>query len=68
MCIHLDGPHIMGFTHKGFVEMIGSFPRVKLVDYKGALMYPLPFVMAKRIIDHFIGLSGYVCYLLQKRE
>ena len=66
MCIHLDSSHVRSFTHKDFVKLLNSLESVKLVDYKGSLMYPLPFFIANRIKDHFIGLSGYVCYLLQK--
>jgi len=66
MCIHLDGPHVRAFTHESFIKMLASFQRVKLMDCTGAIMYPLPFFMAKCISDYFVGLSGYVCYLLQK--
>lgn len=66
MCIHLDGPHVRAFTHKSFVHMLASFQRVKLIDCKGSIMYPLPFFIAKFVANYFVGLSGYVCYLLQK--
>ena len=66
MCIHLDGPHVRSFTHKSFVEMLASLEGVKSIDCKGALMYPLPLIIAKFLAKHFIGLSGYTCYLLQK--
>ena len=68
MCIHLDGPHVRAFTHKGFVRMLDSFQRVKLIDCTGSAMYPLPFFMARYIGDYFVGLTGYVCYLLRKIE
>jgi ubiquinone/menaquinone biosynthesis C-methylase UbiE len=43
-----------------------SLKIVKLLDCNGSLMYPLPYFIANRIKGHFTGLSGYVCYLLQK--
>jgi methionine biosynthesis protein MetW len=66
MCIHLDGPHIRAFTHRNFVKMLSSMPSIKLKDTEGALMYPLPFFLAKYLVRYFVGPSGYVCYLLQK--
>ncbi len=66
MCIHLDSNHVRSFTHKGFVKMLTSLQGVKLIDCKGALMYPLPLIIAKFLAKHFVGLSGYTCYLLRK--
>lgn len=66
LCIHLDGPHVRSFTHKGFVKMLGSLEEVTLIDSNGALMFPLPSKVAKVLSGHFVGLSGYTCYLLQK--
>lgn len=67
MCIYLDGPHVRGYTHKSFINLLNSLQKVRLIDYTGSTtMYPLPFVMAKFLANYFIGLSGYVCYLLQK--
>jgi len=66
MCIHLGGPHVRSFAHKSFVKMLASLNRLKLVDCCGSLMYPLPFFLAKSFSHRFVGLSGYVCYLLQK--
>ena len=66
LCIHLDSSHVRSFTHKNFVKLLKSLESVRLIDCKGSLMYPLPFFIANRMKDHFIGLSGYVCYLLQK--
>jgi methionine biosynthesis protein MetW len=66
MCIHLDGPHVRSFTHKSFVKMLDSLQGIELIDYKGALMYPLPLIAAKFLSKHFVGLSGYTCYLLRK--
>jgi ubiquinone/menaquinone biosynthesis C-methylase UbiE len=66
MCIHLDGSHVRSFAHKSFVKMLASLSRVQLVDCCGSLMYPLPFFLAKSFSHRFVGLSGYVCYLLQK--
>ena len=68
MCIHLDGSHVRSFTHKSFVEMLASVRGVKLIDCKGALMYPLPFIVATFLANYFIGLSGYTCYLLRKTQ
>ena len=66
MCIHLDGSHVRGFTHKGFIKMLASKERVKLMDCTGSVMYPLPFFVTKFMRDYFVGLTGYVCYLLQR--
>jgi ubiquinone/menaquinone biosynthesis C-methylase UbiE len=66
LCIHLDSSHVRSFTHRNFVKLLNSLESVRLIDCKGSLMYPLPFLIANRIKNHFIGLSGYVCYLLQK--
>jgi ubiquinone/menaquinone biosynthesis C-methylase UbiE len=66
MPIDIDGPHVRSFTHKAFVKMLASLERVRLIDCTGSLMYPLPFFMAKHTSDYFIGLTGYVCYLLRK--
>jgi len=67
MCIALDGPHVRSFTHRNFVKMLSSLPRVKLIDYEGSLMYPLPFFLGRLLALRCVGLSGYVCYLLQKK-
>jgi len=66
MCIDMDGSHVRAFTHRSFLRMLDSLQETKLVDFEGALMYPLPFFLAKTFAHHFVGLSGYVCYLLQK--
>ena len=66
MCISLDGQHVRGFTHKGFLEILDSYNQIELVDCAGALMYPLPFSISKHLAKYFIGLSGYICYLLKK--
>ena len=66
LCIHLDSSHVRSFTHRNFVKLLNSLESVRLIDCKGSLMYPLPFFIANRIKDHFIGLSGYICYLLHK--
>jgi 2-polyprenyl-3-methyl-5-hydroxy-6-metoxy-1,4-benzoquinol methylase len=66
MCIHLDGPHVRAFTHRSFLKILVNFKGIELIDCTGAVMYPLPFSMTKFISDYFIGLSGYVCYLLRK--
>ena len=68
MCIHLDSSHVRSFTHKNFVKLLNSLESVKLIDCRGALMYPFPLYIAKLISDYFVGLSGYVCYLLHKLQ
>ena len=66
MCIPLNGFHVMGFTHKSFVKLVNSLPKVELIDSTGSIMYPLPFIIAKYLANWFVGLSGYTCYLLRK--
>jgi len=66
MCIAIDSSHVRAFTHRSFARMLDSLQEIKLVDFEGALMYPLPFFLAKTFAHYFVGLSGYVCYLLQK--
>ena len=66
MCIDIDSSHVRGFTHRSFVRMLESFQNIKLIDFEGALMYPLPFLLGKTLARYSVGLSGYVCYLLQK--
>lgn len=68
MCIHLDSSHVRGFTHRGFKKLLKSYHGIKIVDCTGALMYPLPFFLTKYIADYFVGLTGYVCYLLKKQN
>jgi 2-polyprenyl-3-methyl-5-hydroxy-6-metoxy-1,4-benzoquinol methylase len=68
LCIHLNSSHVRSFTHKSFAKMLISLHMVKLLNCKGSLMYPLPYFIANNIKDHFIGLNGYVCYLLQKMK
>lgn len=66
MCIDIDSSHVRGFTHKSFSLKLSSMTNVELIDCKGALMYPLPFFLGNFFSKHFIGFSGYVCYLLRK--
>ena len=67
MCISLDGPHVRGYTHKAFIDLLSSLQNVRMIDYTGSTtMYPLPLVVTKMLANHFVGLSGYTCYLLQK--
>ena len=66
MCINIDSSHVRGFTHKSFALKLSAFKDVKLIDFKGSLMYPLPFFLGSILSKYFIGLSGYVCYLLKK--
>ncbi len=66
LCIHVNGPHVRGFTHKAFVDLLNSFKQIELVDTAGSTMYPLPYNLAKYLSNHFISFSGYICYLLQK--
>lgn len=67
MCIHLNGSHVRGFTHRGFYKLLKSYHEVKLVDCTGELIYPLPYFMTKLFPEKFIGLAGYICYLLKKK-
>ena len=68
LCILLSGPHVRGYTHSAFIKLLNSVERVKMVDYTGTIMYPLPLILAKFLAKHFVGLSGYTCYLLQKTK
>jgi ubiquinone/menaquinone biosynthesis C-methylase UbiE len=66
MCIHLNGPHVRAYTHRSFLKFLKSINGIKIIDYKGALMYPLPFFVSNYLCGYLPGLSGYTCYLLQK--
>lgn len=66
MCIDIDSSHVRAFTHRNFALKLSSTKAVKLVDFKGSLMYPFPFSLGKLLSKYFVGLSGYVCYLLKK--
>jgi ubiquinone/menaquinone biosynthesis C-methylase UbiE len=66
MCIHLDGPHVRSYTHRSFLNLLKSINDVKIIDYTGALMYPLPVFVSNYLSKYLVGLSGYTCYLLQK--
>jgi ubiquinone/menaquinone biosynthesis C-methylase UbiE len=67
LCIALDGPHIHAFTHKSFVKLLKSLDQVEMIDFTGMVMYPLPYFLAKIMSKHFVGLTGYTCYLLRKK-
>ena len=67
LCIALDGPHIHAFTHKSFLKLLMSLDRVEIIDFTGTVMYPLPYFLAKIMSKHFVGLTGYTCYLLRKK-
>jgi ubiquinone/menaquinone biosynthesis C-methylase UbiE len=66
LCNRLRTSHVRGFTHSAFVQMLESIPDIKLISSAGALMYPLPFFLAKPMSSYFKGMSGYICYLSQK--
>jgi ubiquinone/menaquinone biosynthesis C-methylase UbiE len=66
LCIHLNGPHVRGYTHRAFIDLLNSIKELELIDYTGSLMYPLPSTFSKYLAKYFVGLSGYTCYLLQK--
>lgn len=68
MCLNLNSSHVRGFTHKAFKEMLNKLNDVELVDYRGALIYPLPYNAAKLLTRYSPGISGYVCYLLKKSK
>lgn len=40
-------------THSAFVQMLESIPDIKLITSAGALMYPLPFFLAKPMSSYF---------------
>lgn len=66
MCIDLDSSHVRAFTHESFVKKLSSIQQIKLIDCIGSLMYPLPYFIGNYLSDYFVGLCGYVCYLLKK--
>jgi len=68
MCIALDSrQHIRGFTHKAFLAKIYSLPKIHFIDCAGsAIIYPLPISLAKYLSKVFVGICGYVCYLIRK--
>jgi ubiquinone/menaquinone biosynthesis C-methylase UbiE len=68
LCIAIDGPHIRGFTHKSFIKLLKSLDQVEIIDFTGTVMYPLPYFLAKIMSKHFVGLTGYTCYLLRKKQ
>ena len=68
MCIGIDSSHVRGFTHKAFIKKLRRNQEMKLISYTGSVMYPLPYFLAKRISKHFLNLTGYTCYLLQKSD
>ncbi len=68
MCLALDGPHLRGFTHKAFLCLLRSNTKLDFIDHTGSIMYPIPFIIAKHLARYFVGLSGYTCYILQKKE
>jgi methionine biosynthesis protein MetW len=67
LSIALDGPHIRGFTHKSFIEILNTFDRIEIVDATGTVMYPLPHALAKIASKYFVGLTGFTSYLLRKK-
>jgi len=67
MCIGLNSSHVRGFTHNSFLKLLEELKNVQVIKYTGSnLMYPLPVFMAKFLSKHFIGLSAYTCYVIQK--
>lgn len=68
LCTALDGPHLHGFTHRSFIKLLKSLDQVAMVDCTGTVMYPLPYFLARIMSKHFVGLTGYTCYLLRKKE
>jgi len=68
MCISLDSrQHVRGFTHKAFLAKIHSLPKIHYMDCAGsAIIYPLPILLAKYLSRFFVGICGYVCYLMRK--
>jgi len=68
MCIDLGSSHVRAFTHESFTKELSSIRQIKLIDCKGSLMYPLPYFMGNYLSDYFVGLAGYVCYLIKKLQ
>ena len=66
MCTAIRGPHVRGFTTKGFSEFLKLNPNFELVEIRGATLYPLPYPFVKYGAPYFPGLSSYVFYLLRK--
>lgn len=66
LCIQIDSSHIRGFTHNSFIKMLDAFDDINVIDCRGSLIYPLPLTISKYIDDYMLGLTGYICYLLQK--
>lgn len=66
MCIHLNGSHVRGFTHKDFKKLLKSYSDIHLIDSEGAVLYPLPYFVARSAERYLIGLTGYICYFLRK--
>lgn len=67
MCIAIKSQHVCGFTHRAFEKMLRSLPGVKFIDCAGsAIIYPLPLLLSKHLSKFFVGICGYVCYLMRK--
>ena len=68
MCISLDSrQHVRGFTHKSFLDKIRSLPKIHYIDCTGStIIYPLPISLAKYLSKFFVGICGYVSYLIRK--
>jgi ubiquinone/menaquinone biosynthesis C-methylase UbiE len=66
LCIRIDSSHVRGFTHRSFVKMLDAFDDINVIACRGSLIYPLPIAISKYIDDYVLGLTGYICYLLQK--
>ena len=66
MCIDINSSHVRAFTHRSFTKKLSLIQTVNLIDFKGSLMYPLPFSLGKFLSRYLTGLSGYTCYLLKR--
>jgi ubiquinone/menaquinone biosynthesis C-methylase UbiE len=67
MCIAIKSQHVCGFTHRAFKKMLKSLSGVKYIDCAGStIIYPLPLLLAQHLSKFFVGLCGYVCYLIRK--
>jgi len=65
-CIHVNGPHLRGFTYrelKDFAECGGYF---SLEQWRGSHVYPFPFTVSVTLARLFPGLSTAIFLFLRK--
>ena len=67
MCIALQSPHVRGFTHKAFEQILQLTPGITYMACAGSkLIYPLPLPLAIPLSKVCIGICAYTCYLVRK--